>query len=78
MTITSSIKPKRLWAINDEATLEFMRCFYQNLVEGKRASEAINEARKCLRESEGFSDVKHWAPFMLVGDDVTLDLGKKG
>ena len=67
-----------LWAINDEATLEFMRCFYQNLAEGKRASVAINEARKCLRESEGFSDVKHWAPFMLVGDDVTLDLGKKG
>ena len=29
------------------------------------------------RESERFSDVKHWALFMLVGDDVTLDLGKK-
>lgn len=66
-----------LWAIDDEATLEFMSCFYQHLLEGKRASEAINLARKCLRESERFSDVKHWAPFMLVSDDVTLDLGEK-
>ena len=66
-----------LWAIDDEATLEFMRCFHQHLVEGKRASEAINQVRKFLRESERFSDVKHWAPFMLVGDDVTLDLGEK-
>ena len=66
-----------LWAIDDEATLEFMGCFYQHLVEGKRANEAISQARKFLRESERFSDVKHWAPFMLVGDDVTLDLGKK-
>lgn len=66
-----------LWAIDDEATLEFMSCFYQHLLEGKRACEAINLARKCLRESERFSDVKHWAPFMLVGDDVTLDLGEK-
>lgn len=66
-----------LWAIDDEATLEFMGYFYQHLVEGKRANEAISQARKFLRESERFSDVKHWAPFMLVGDDVTLDLGKK-
>ena len=66
-----------LWAIDDEATLEFMGCFYQHLVEGKRASEAINQSRKFLRESERFSDVKHWAPFVLVGDDVILDLGKK-
>lgn len=66
-----------LWAIDDEATLEFMKCFYQHLMEGMRASKAINQARKCLRESERFSDVKHWAPFMLVGDDVTLDLGEK-
>ncbi|XP_078382872.1 uncharacterized protein LOC144665516 [Oculina patagonica] len=66
-----------LWAINDEATQEFMRWFYQHLVEGKNVSEAINLTRKFLRESESFHDVKHWAPFMLIGDDVTLDLGKK-
>ena len=62
-----------LWAIDDEATLEFMKSFYHNLVKGRSASESLNHAMKCLRESEAFSDVKYWAPFTLIGDDVTLD-----
>lgn len=65
-----------LWAIDDKATLEFMRSFYQNLLEGRRASESLNQAMKCLRESHGYSDVKYWAPFVLIGDDATLDFGK--
>ena len=65
-----------LWAINDEATLEFMKSFYQHLEKGESASKAINQARKYLKESKNYSDVKHWAPFMLIGDDVTLDFGK--
>ena len=31
-----------LWAIDDKATLEFMKNFYQHLVEGKSASKALN------------------------------------
>ena len=62
-----------LWAIDDQATLEFMKSFYHNLVKGGSASESLNHAMKCLRESETFSDVKYWAPFTLIGDDVTLD-----
>ena len=62
-----------LWAIDDEATLEFMKCFYQHLAEGKPASESLNLAMKSLRESDEFRDVKYWAPFLLIGDDVTLD-----
>ena len=62
-----------LWAIDDEATLEFMRNFYHNLVKGRSASESLNRAMKCLRESEKFGDLKYWAPFTLIGDDVTLD-----
>ena len=62
-----------LWAINDKATLEFMKSFYHNLVKGRSASESLNHAMKCLRESETFSDVKYWASFTLIGDDVTLD-----
>ena len=62
-----------LWAIDDEATLEFMKSFYHNLVKGRSASESLNHAMTCLRESETFSDVKYWAPFTLIGDDVTLD-----
>ena len=61
-----------LWAIDDEATMEFMRSFYHHLLEGRSASESLNQAMKCLRESDEYSDVKYWAPFVLVGDDVTL------
>ena len=61
-----------LWAINDEATLEFMRRFYEHLANGRSASEALNETMKCMKRSEKFSAVKYWAPFMLVGDDVTV------
>ena len=62
-----------LWAIDDEATLEFMRFFYHHLVEGRSASESLNLAMKSLRESDNYSDIKYWAPFVLIGDDVTLD-----
>ena len=62
-----------LWAIDDEATLEFMKSFYRNLDKGRSASESLNHAMKCLRESEKFGDLKYWAPFTLIGDDVTLD-----
>ena len=62
-----------LWAIDDKATLEFMKNFYQHLAEGKSASEALNRAMNCMTESREFSAVNHWAPFVLIGDDVTLE-----
>ena len=65
-----------LWAIDDKATLEFMKSFYQHMVEGRMASEALSQAMKFMRESEQFSEVKHWAPFVLIGDDVTLEFGE--
>ena len=61
-----------LWAIDDEATLEFMRIFYEHLMEGQRASKSLNQAMKAMRESDNFSDMKYWAPFVLIGDDVAL------
>ena len=64
-----------LWAISDEATLQFMRYFYEHLAEGQRASKALQQTMKQLRESGNFSDIKHWAPFVLIGDDVTLNFG---
>ena len=64
-----------LWAIDDSATFEFMKFFYQNMRHGNSASVSLNRAMRSLRESEKFSDVKHWAPFVLIGDDVTLDVG---
>lgn len=62
-----------LWVIDDAATLQFMERFYQHLVKGESASKSLNEAMKWMRESEDFNDVRLWAPFVLIGDDITLD-----
>ncbi|XP_044177348.1 tetratricopeptide repeat protein 28-like, partial [Acropora millepora] len=61
-----------LWAIDDEATMVFMKSFYQHLKEGKTASVAIHQSMKSLRESEEFSEMRYWAPFQLIGDDVKI------
>ena len=66
-----------LWAIDDEATLEFMKCFYQHLAEGKPTSKSLNLAMKSLRESDKFRDIRYWAPFKLIGDDLTFDMMAK-
>ena len=63
-----------LWGIDDEATFQFMEHFYKELVKRRRVSEALNQAMKCMRESGEFREVKHWAPFVLIGDDVTLEM----
>ena len=65
-----------LWGVDDEATMEFMKSFYEHLARGQSASMALNLAMKCLRESEKFCAVKHWAPFVLIGDDVTITFGE--
>ena len=62
-----------LWAIDDEATMEFMKSFYQHLRGGESTSTALQRAIKCLRHSDNFSAPKYWAPFVLIGDDVTIE-----
>ena len=62
-----------LWAIDDNATMEFMRNFYQHLKLGKKASEAVYQATTALRRSEEFQSPLYWAPFVLIGDDVTFE-----
>ena len=62
-----------LWAIDDEATMVFMKNFYQQLKGGKTASAAVQQSMKFLRESEQFYEMKYWAPFQLIGDDVKIE-----
>ena len=64
-----------LWAIEDKATEQFMGRFYENLVRGESASESLHQAMKWIREN-GFPEVRQWAPFMLIGDNVTFDFRK--
>ena len=65
-----------LWAIDDKATLTFMRHFYEHLVKGQSASKSLHEAMKMMQESEDFNAAKYWAPFMLIGDDVTFNFSQ--
>ncbi|XP_078361326.1 tetratricopeptide repeat protein 28-like [Oculina patagonica] len=65
-----------LWAIEDRATEQLMRHFYEHLVRGKSASESLHEAMKWMR-GNGFTKVSEWAPFMLIGDNVTFKFEKE-
>ena len=62
-----------LWEIDDEATMVFMKSFYQHLKEGKTASAAVQQSMKYLRESEEYSEMRYWAPFQLIGDNVKIE-----
>ena len=65
-----------LWAVDDKATKEFMIRFYGHLKCDKMSvSEALHQTMKRMRESETTRyTVREWAPFVLIGDDVNLDL----
>ena len=62
--------------LDDDASHEFMKHFYTQLEKDQSASKSLNLARKSMRESGNFSDVKHWAPVILVGDDASFHFGK--
>ena len=64
-----------LWAVEDSATEQFMNSFYDHLVNGESASESLHQAMKWMR-ANGYSDVRQWAPFILIGDNVKFDFGK--
>ena len=65
-----------LWALRDSATEELMNRFYEHFALGESASESLHEAIKWMR-GNGFPDVADWAPFMLIGDNVTFDFVKE-
>ena len=65
-----------LWALEDKATEQFMSRFYEHLYRGVSASESLHQAMKWMRDN-GFAEVSEWAPFMLIGDNVTFEFGNK-
>ena len=64
-----------LWALEDTATKKLMSRFYENLIQGESASASLHAAMKWMRD-HGFTKVSRWAPFMLIGDDVTFAFDK--
>jgi len=64
-----------LWALDDRATKKLMSSFYEHLVREESASVSLHAAMKWMRD-HGFTKVSRWAPFMLIGDDVTFEFEK--
>jgi len=62
-----------LWEIDDEATMMFMKSFYQHLKKEDTASGALHQSMKSLRESEECSGMRCWAPYQLIGDNVKIE-----
>ena len=65
------------WAVEDKATERLMKHFYKHLVSGESASESLHQAIQWLRIN-GFPKPCQWAPFVLMGDNVTFDFMQKG
>ena len=51
-----------LWAIEDLATKQFTRRFYEHLVRGESASESLHQTMKWMR-GNGFSEVRRLGAF---------------
>ena len=65
------------WALEGKATAKLMKHFYKHLVRGESASESLHQAVQWMR-SNGYPKPFQWAPFVLMGDNVTFDFMKKG
>ena len=51
----------------------FMKISYQHLKEGNTTTDALHKWMKPPRESEEYSEIRYWAPFQLIGDNVKIE-----
>lgn len=56
-----------LWNVNDEATADLMKRFYENL-KGMDKAEALRLAQIELLQNPRYSNPYYWAAFYLIGD----------
>lgn len=56
-----------LWRVDDRATHEFMKHFYQALKNATNKAEALREAQNTMISGE-FHHPYYWAPFILIGN----------
>lgn len=57
-----------LWSINDDATMEFMRQFYDGLSRSLNKAQAMREAQIAMIKVKKFKHPFFWAPFILIGN----------
>lgn len=56
-----------IWEVDDEATCKLMTEFYSNWI-GKKMTkhDALEAAKRTVRETKGWEDPKYWAAFILL------------
>lgn len=54
-----------LWRVDDEASAVFMEHFYEGLLKGREASEALCEAQVRMRATEKWSHPYFWAGYVV-------------
>jgi CHAT domain-containing protein/Tfp pilus assembly protein PilF len=58
-----------LWDVNDEATAELMKRFYQGMLkEGSRPAAALRAAQLAIRRQKRWRSPFYWAGFVLLGE----------
>ncbi len=58
-----------LWKVNDEATAELMKRFYENVLKrGMTPAAALREAQNSIRREPQWRSPRYWAAFTLQGE----------
>ena len=61
-----------LWSMPESAVQIFIKALYDKLLGGSKASLAVSEAMKSVRDVKEFAHPSNWAGFALVGCDTRL------
>lgn len=56
-----------LWSINDEASAEFVRLFFEKLRQGTGDVRALNETKREFIRRGRYRAPRYWAPFVMYG-----------
>jgi len=58
-----------LWQVSDESTAILMTKYYRSILDGKKKSVALAEARSAVFEAGGKNQNPFfWAPFIIIGE----------
>jgi CHAT domain-containing protein len=68
-----------LWKVDDEATAELIKHFYQEMLAEKKApAEALRQAQIAMWQQKRWRSPYFWAPFVLQGEyKGTIDAGQR-
>ncbi len=58
-----------LWSVSDKSTAQFMRQFYEQLIENQQTkAELLRQVQRSFLADETYRHPFYWAPFVLVGN----------